>query len=313
MRRIPVHILTGFLGAGKTTFLNHFIRSHQSERLFIIENEVGKENIDGGLLMEVDEIVELTSGCLCCSLNDKLLDVLEEASLRREEYDRIIIETTGIADPSNIAAAFVSNPMVERVFDLINVICITDAVHISEWLQETEEARRQLVMADFVLLNKTDLLDEEQIERSCQLVKAITPYAKVYRGSHGIFPIEPILTTHQSKLDERVLVAQASGDTEAHDIKTVVLYYDQKFNLQALGYELKRLLFLHAHQIYRIKGIIATDHPQRVIVQSVAKNFVFTSGEAWEEGQKRQAKIVCIGKSVEKKAIDKIFQRALQR
>ena len=103
MKAKPVHIITGFLGAGKTTFLNHFIKERLPDRIFVIENECGATNVDGALVMDgVEEIVELTAGCLCCSLADGLLDILQEAYKQRESYDRMVIETTGIADPSSI-------------------------------------------------------------------------------------------------------------------------------------------------------------------------------------------------------------------
>ena len=110
MQRKPVHIITGFLGAGKTTFLNHFIKERLHERIFVIENEYGACNVDGGLVIEgVEEVVELTAGCLCCSLADGLLDILEEAWKKRDQFDRLIIETTGIADPTSILQAFLEN------------------------------------------------------------------------------------------------------------------------------------------------------------------------------------------------------------
>lgn len=316
MKRIPVHILTGFLGAGKTTFLNHFIKNNPKERLFIIENEVGKENIDGGLIMEAKEIVELTAGCLCCSLNNKLLDVLEEASLRRDEYDRIVIETTGIADPSSIVKAFVTSPMVERVFDLINVICLVDAEHIDRWLEETDEALRQIVMADLILVNKEDLVDPNRMEEVVNQMKMIAPYAEVHKGTQGQFPIDNILSVHQAKLDTKMLkidssLKECSKSKHAHKIKTFALEFEQEFDFQKLGYELKRLLFLYAHQIYRIKGIISINHPEEVILQSVGRNLVFTSGKAWKAGQARKSKIVFIGKDIQKEAIAKIINRAL--
>ena len=107
----PVHIITGFLGAGKTTFLNHFVKQRLPERILVIENECGATNVDGALVMDgVEEVVELTAGCLCCSLADGLLDILEEAHKRRDQYDRMVIETTGIADPSSIIQVFLENP-----------------------------------------------------------------------------------------------------------------------------------------------------------------------------------------------------------
>ncbi|MEM9897724.1 MAG: GTP-binding protein, partial [Bacteroidota bacterium] len=136
MTRKPAHIITGFLGSGKTTFLNQFIKQRLPERLFVLENECGATNVDGALVMDgVEEIVELTSGCLCCSLADGLLDVLEEAYRKSDQYDRLLIETTGIADPSSIIQVFLDNPAVEKAFELQQVICLVDASQVEEWLK----------------------------------------------------------------------------------------------------------------------------------------------------------------------------------
>ena len=122
-KKIPVHIITGFLGSGKTTFLNHFLKSKNNERIVVIENEIGKINIDGATLVtNTNDIIELTAGCICCSLNDELFDVLEELYVKKDEIDRILIETTGIADPGAIAATFLNHPAVIKDFELINVI-----------------------------------------------------------------------------------------------------------------------------------------------------------------------------------------------
>ncbi|MCB0634485.1 MAG: GTP-binding protein [Saprospiraceae bacterium] len=116
MEKIPVHIITGFLGSGKTTFLNHFIQERLPERLLVIENECGETNLGSALVMDgVEEVVELSAGCLCCSLSNGLLDILEVASEKRDQCDRIVIETTGIADPSSLMQVFLADPRVGRI------------------------------------------------------------------------------------------------------------------------------------------------------------------------------------------------------
>ncbi|MEM6765743.1 MAG: GTP-binding protein, partial [Bacteroidota bacterium] len=156
-KKIPVHLITGFLGSGKTTFLNYFIRERLPERILVIENECGDVNVDGAMILDgVEEVLELSAGCLCCSLADGLLDLLALTVEKREQYDRLVIETTGIADPSSIIQVFLSHPMVEKVFELEQVICLADAEFLTDWLEEAEEALRQLSFADVILLNKID-------------------------------------------------------------------------------------------------------------------------------------------------------------
>ncbi len=161
-KKIPVYIITGFLGSGKTTFLNHFLKSKNNERIVVIENEIGKINIDGATLVtNTNDIIELTAGCICCSLNDELFDLLEELYVKKDEIDRILIETTGIADPGAIAVTFLNHPAVIKDFELINVIGVIDALFIESWLSETEEAIRQIAASDILLINKTDQISNE--------------------------------------------------------------------------------------------------------------------------------------------------------
>ena len=315
MQRIPVQLITGFLGAGKTTFLNHFIKQQSNERLFVIENEVGKINVDSELVMNGEEDISgLTAGCLCCSLHDKLLDVLEEVSYRRDEYDRLVIETTGVADPTSIIQTFLGNRMVERVFDLQQVICLADAAYVIENINETDEARRQLVSADVVLLNKCDQISPSEVEKLVQTLKHIHPTATILRGEHGVFPIEKIMAVqpfHDERTDQ-IATDAPTGDHRHNDITTFTLTFDRPFNLDSLAYDLAKLARLYRHQVYRIKGIIAVDRtPTRVVIQSVRDSFVLTDGPPWEPESDRISHIVFIGKDVKREAIERMLGRHL--
>lgn len=315
MQRIPVQLITGFLGAGKTTFLNHFIQERSDERLFVIENEVGKVNVDCELVMnDSEDIADLTAGCLCCSLHDKLLDVLEEVSYRREEYDRLVIETTGVADPSSIIRTFLGNRAVERVFDLEQVICLADAKHIEQNIADTDEARRQLVSADVVLLNKCDQISNEEVETTVQNIKNIHPTATIFTGEQGEFPIADVLAVKPFH-DEQTVHIDPATPSSAHrhnDITTFTLTFDRPFDLRPLAQELIKLTKLYYHQVYRIKGIIAANQtPTRVVVQSVRDSFVLSDGPPWASEAERVSHIVFIGKDVQRAAIERILERCL--
>lgn len=318
MEKIPVHIITGFLGAGKTTFLNQLMRGRQPERMMVIENEVGKTNIDSKLVIGSDfEVLELTAGCLCCSLNDSFLDLLEEVSASREDFDRLLIETTGVADPESLALPFLASAAVERVFELVNVICLVDAAHIEEWLKETEESRRQISFADVILLNKSDLVSPERLAELQQLVADINPYAHVFVGQNGEFPVDEILAIQQ--IDDAGAVKKAQSiplqhHHHNHGISTFTLTFDQPFDLNRLGHELVKLLNVNRHQIYRIKGIInGNDYPVQIVLQSVLNTFRLSDGLPWEAGQPKISKVVVIGKNLQKEAVHKIFNRHLVR
>ena len=320
-----VTLITGFLGSGKTTFLNHLIREQSSERILVIENEVGKCNVDGALVESgVEEVLELTAGCLCCSLSSELLDALEVVSAKQDEFDRLVIETTGVADPSSIVQVFLADPIVGRFFELEQVICVADAGLVEDWLEETEEALRQIVMADVILLNKADTVNKSYLPELTKHMQAINPHALILDGENGRFLIEQILETKTSGLAsfENRLAAigkrQELADSSAltakgnrHKVNTFTLTFDQPFVLDDhFSLQLHRLVNLYRDQVYRVKGILHVhNYPNRVILQSVRTSCVITDGSPWAPDETRESNLVFIGRGLKKEAFEKMFSR----
>ncbi|MEO1052557.1 MAG: GTP-binding protein [Bacteroidota bacterium] len=336
MSRTPVHIVTGFLGSGKTTFLNHFIKERLPERIFVVENECGATNVDGGLVMEgVEEVVELSAGCLCCSLADGLLDILEEASKRRDQYDRMVIETTGIADPSSIIQVFLEDPRVERIFELAQVTCLVDARLVEEWLDEAEEALRQIALADVILINKIDTVTPEQLEKVKVLLEGINPNALTLTGQQGVFPIDKMLSTGTTKPETVESIAHthhhhhhehghdhghdhdhdhghSHDENNSHKITTFTITFPQPLDLNHLQLDLNRIVHLYRDQVYRVKGFIAIPHyPNRVILQSARSTFIASDGTPWESKENREGKLVFIGRGLKREVFEKMFNRHL--
>ena len=319
MKRIPVHIITGFLGAGKTTFLNHFIKNLLPERIFVIENECGATNVDGALVMDgVEELVELSAGCLCCSLADGLIDILEEAGKKANEYDRLVIETTGIADPSSILQVFLEDPRVEKVFQLEQVICLVDAGLVEEWLDEAEEALRQIALADVLLVNKIDTIASDYQNKVSGLLTGINPHARVFNGELGIFPVKEILeigTVNPATVEgiahhHHHHHEHEGGENNSHKITTFTLSFPRELDLNHLQIDLNKIVHLYREQIYRVKGFIAIPkYPNRVILQSARSAFIVTDGTPWESPDHREGKLVFIGRGLKKEAIAKMFNR----
>lgn len=328
-KKIPVTLLTGFLGSGKTTFLNHLIRECSSERILVIENEVGKCNIDGALVESgVEEVVELTAGCLCCSLADGLLDALKLISTKKGEFDRLVIETTGVADPSSIVQVFLAYPGVERFFELEQVICVADADLVEDWLEETEEALRQIVMADVILLNKADTVRPEYLSELAKRMETINPHALTLSGANGHFPITQILQTKTSDVSSFENRIAAIGKQQElyenstltaagnrHKVNTFTLTFDQPFVLDDhFSLQLHRLVNLYRDQVYRIKGILQVhNYPNRVIFQSVRTSCVITDGSAWQPNEIKASTLVFIGRGLKKEVFIKMFNRFTQK
>src|SRR5882757_7921605 len=163
MKPVPVTILTGFLGAGKTTLLNYILKQHHGYKFAAIVNEVGKIGIDGALIEKTDDdILELSNGCLCCTVRKDLVKGVQSL-LKKGGFDYLLIETTGIADPGPVAQTFLNIPQLQQFARLDSIITVVDAEQIEKQMTDAETAREQVAMADYLLLNKTDLVDEERL------------------------------------------------------------------------------------------------------------------------------------------------------
>lgn len=192
-KKIPVTIISGFLGAGKTTFLNSIISSNKNVRYAIIENEFGEIGIDQDLVIKTeDNIFEMSNGCICCSLNEDLYLTLEKLYKRRNDFEELLIETTGIADPSSVALPFIDENQFGRIFELKRIVCLADAEFIEDRLKESEEAVKQIVTADILIINKIDLVTAEYVEKLKAILSDLNPLAKIFVADKNQKPIAEI-------------------------------------------------------------------------------------------------------------------------
>ncbi len=315
-------ILTGFLGAGKTTFLNHLITNKTDVKYAIIENEIREQNIDNDLIIRSsDDIVELKNGCLCCSLNDSLYEILSELYHRKDDFDELIIEATGITDPASIAEHFLIHPDVKKTFKLVNTICIIDAEIVEDWLDETEEARKQIAFSDVLLIGKTDLVSPSYVDTLIAILKGINPLAQMFiKSDEGEYP--KIFPASQKSL----YLSNKTVESEHHhhddlcnhhhdicdqdhkyhgykthshtDIVTCSFVYDKTFDMQKLHYRLMVLLNVQSKGLYRIKDIVYTDNPnEKLVVQSVGKRLSIQEIPGTTE-ESKTSKFVFIGRNL---------------
>jgi G3E family GTPase len=315
-QKIPVHIITGFLGSGKTTFLNNLIKNASDKRVVVIENEVGKVNIDGAMIIDsVDDVIELTAGCLCCNLNEKLYNVLKGLVERKDEFDILVIETTGIADPAGVVETFWIDGYMERNFNVMSTICLADAQNMRTSIEITEEARRQIAFADIVLLNKTDGVPVEELASLTSLINDINPGVVTYHGEFGKFPCDKILqyAAHSKVTIQNKIQALHNQYTHKHKgINTFTLTYDQPFDFNRLRHTLMLLIQVNKSQIYRIKGFVnVREMENRILIQSVYQSYRVEEGSPWEENEVRESKIVFIGNDVAKESIERMFKQCL--
>ena len=180
--RIPVTIITGFLGAGKTTLLNNIIRKHSDKRFAIIENEIGEIGIDGGLIVNGSEnnIFELSNGCICCSLNGDFVETIETLLKQEHEFDHLLIETTGIADPNAVVQSFLSEEFMQMKFRIDSVLCLVDATHAKALIDSEAEVRKQLSISELIFINKTESSTVDYLSSLQNQLEEINPTAQIH-------------------------------------------------------------------------------------------------------------------------------------
>ena len=326
----PVTILTGFLGSGKTTYLNSILEKTPSTRYAIIENEFGEEGIDGELIIRPEDgIVEMNNGCLCCTLNDNLYDILNDLFERRDEFDEIIIEATGLADPAGLAEPFLSHPLIKEHFPLLGTICLVDAELFEDQINETEEALNQITFSDVILLNKIDLISSEYQIQAKEKLSKINPLARIFTAHKNDFPafelsrqkdeIEENLMKELKGIDPTIsLELKAPHHHHDHqhtqDIVSFCFTFDRAFNYEQFYHNLFVYMTFQSKGLYRIKGLLWFEgHDQQVLFQSVGKRMTFDDKKAWQERDNKESIIVFIGKNLQEKGLRNLLEKCLNK
>lgn len=305
LSKIQVFIITGFLGSGKTTFLNKLLPVFGEEKNVIIENEFGKINVDASLISgSFDTIFELTNGCICCSINNQLLETLLKISGLAERPTNLFIETTGIADVGDIASTF-KNTQVAELYNLQKVICLVDAENFHHYADKNIEIHKQIVSADCVLITKTTEINNNEVINIEQTVKSINPFAQIAKSASAVLKKECLLeANNRLYIDENI-------DTQAenkHKINSLFFETKKAFDIQKLKYELHKTLFLHYNQIFRIKGYVLDKNNNVYLVQSVGKT---TSITVVNNTNIKRSQLIFIGIISELKTVERILKPSI--
>lgn len=312
----PVTVLTGYLGAGKTTLLNRILTEPHGKKFAVIVNEFGEVGIDNDLIVESDEdVFEMNNGCICCTVRGDLIRIIEGLMRRRDRFDGILIETTGLADPAPVAQTFFVDEDVRAKTRLDSIITVVDAKHLLGEIDQAHEAQEQLAFADTIILNKTDLVNDAELAAVEDRIRRINPAASIIRSERCNVEIASLLDRKAFDLD-RILEVEPDFLYETHEHE----HDDHVTSFSLVEHEpMEPNLFLNWMQetiqvfgldMLRMKGIISfSGDDERFVVQAVHMLLEGAHQRAWKENEERVTRLVFIGRNLPKEIISAGFQK----
>jgi len=329
MALIPATILTGFLGSGKTTLLKRVLSEAHGQKIAVIENEFGDENIDNEILVQdtKEQIIQLNNGCVCCTIREDLRTTLSDLAAKKRkgelDFDRVVIETTGLADPGPVAQTFFMDDEIAESYLLDSILTLVDAKHGDGQLDARQEARRQIGFADQIFISKTDLVDGATVDALIHRIKHMNPRAPQRRVNFGEVPIAEVFDLRGFNLNAKLDIDPEflSGDGHGYDhhdhdhdhehgehcdhphhhhhdddVKSFVFRSDKAFNPAKLEDFLGAIVQVYGPKMLRYKGVLNMKGSDRkVIFQGVHQLMGSDLGPKWAPGEKKNSKMVFIG------------------
>lgn len=351
---MPVTVITGFLGSGKTTLLNHILRNEHGRRIAVIENEFGEIDIDSSLIVSQEALQDtgetvmvLSNGCVCCTVREDLIEILDALYNRKDTFDHVILETTGLANPGPIIASFYMDEALQDKVRLDGIVTVVDAKHVERHLNDdtdhgdANDAVDQIAYADRIVLNKTDLVEDGALSSLESRIKSINTMAMVRRGQYASVPVDYVLGVggfDLDKIEEQLEDGEFDlddshdhGHSHDHDhghdhdhdhghahhhhedeVQSISLEVDGAMDLDKINYMLGALVNTRGEDLYRMKGVLAIDgYDRRFVFQGVHMLFDGIPDRRWREGEKRASKIVFIGKGLVAEEFAEAFEACL--
>lgn len=312
--KVPVTLITGYLGAGKTTLLNRILTERHGKKYAVIVNEFGEEGIDNELVVDADEeIFEMNNGCICCTVRGDLIRIISTLMKRAEEFDGMIIETTGLADPAPVVQTFFVDEDVQSKVALDAVVTVVDAKHFLSAVDEEHELAEQVAFADIILLNKTDLVDADTLSHVKSKITALNKFAQVIETVKSGAPLEDVMERHAFDLTrileiEPGLLDEEDDHEHDEDIISVSLTTDRPIEPEKFSEWIRGFIMERGVDVLRTKGILNLDgQANRYVFQGVHMVMDSAWGAPWDETS-RSSRLVFIGRNLDATELNEAFQ-----
>lgn len=331
-QKTPVTIVTGFLGAGKTTLVNHILRGDHGLKIAVIENEFGAVSIDDALvsenIKEKEDVISMDNGCVCCTVRGDLVRALLTLRDRGKKFDAVIIETTGLADPAPVAFTFFINPEIAENYRIDSILCLADAKHVALHMEEEKpdgavnEAVQQVAFADRILLNKIDLVSEEELETLEKTLRSVNASAEVLRTQNSVVDLNVVLGVNSFSLEKTLETDPSFMDENKenkHDltgVSSVGIAVEGELDFQAVNEFMMNLLQENALNMYRSKGVLCFEGQgdAKFVFQGVHEQINFgPAASTWAENEPRINRMVFIGRNLDRPALEAGFRACLAK